>query len=402
MPTRLTEARIRKLSLPGVHGDGGRGSYGLQLRVHRAKGGHLTKSFRQAVRIDGKVTCIGLGSWPYTSLDQARAQCITNIIKIRQGIDPRKKKQKKIEPFVVETPVVVVPTFAECGQRVIELRRKSWKSSTTESKWQTDVTGFPFSNQRVDEIQKADVLAYLSPIWTSRPAYGRRKFSVVRAVMRWAVAAGHLSADPTVSLTSVLPKLNGGVRHHRALPHGEVGAALDKVDEYSSKPSTRRECGLLLRFVALTAVRSGEASGATWDEIDMGEAVWTIPASRTKVGKEHRVPLSSGARCVLSEAKALNGDTGIIFPARTAGRIRAGSTGAMMKSAGVDAVPHGFRSSFRSWCAETGVAREVAERALGHVEKSQVVRAYMRSDLLEKRRATMQAWSDYLLHAQAR
>lgn len=399
-PKRLTNSYVERIDRPGFYGDG-RGGHGLQLRVHRTTAGHISKSWRQCISFQGRMTSYGLGAWPIISLDEARVAALGNRIAIARGNDPRKRARAPQAAPVTPTAAPVAPatlTFREAGERVIELRRHSWKSPTTAMKWEKDIGDFPFSDIPLSLVNKTDILSYLSPLWSSRHAYARRKLGVLQAVFKWAVP-DHIGVNPTVSVRSELPPVRNGVKHHASLPHAEVGAALKAVDEYSSLPRPRREAGLLIRFIALTATRTAEAAGATWDEIDRDNRVWIIPGTRTKTGREHRVPLSTGARIVLSEAKALHGDAGVVYPSRKGGPIKAGSTGAMLKASGVDpddGTVHGLRASFRSWCADTGVPYGVSEAALGHNEKNHVVRAYQRSDLLEARRKVMEKWATYL------
>ena len=148
--------------------------------------------------------------------------------------------------------------------------------------------------------------------------------------------------------------------------------------------------------MALTAVRTGEARRARWDEIDMEAARWTIPASRMKAGREFAVPLSTGALEVLGRARALSGESPLVFPSRSGGPLAVTAPGQVLRHAGVASTLHGFRSSARSWMAETGVPAEVAEACLAHVPRSRVVQAYQRSDLMERRAKVLQAWSNYV------
>ena len=192
-----------------------------------------------------------------------------------------------------------------------------------------------------------------------------------------------------------LPRANGNTaRHYRALPHREVAAALGAIRRVKYiHPSA----GLCVEMIALTAVRAGEARGAQWDEIDMEAARWTIPASRMKAGREFSVPLSTGALGVLERARALSPESSLVFPSKTGAPLPRNAPGRVLRRAGVASTVHGFRSSARSWMAESGVPAEVAEACLAHVPRSKVVQAYQRSDLLERRSEVMQAWSDYVL-----
>ena len=219
--------------------------------------------------------------------------------------------------------------------------------------------------------------------------------SRIGAVMKWAVAQGHRADNPAgEALAAALPNNAGRRVHHKALPHVEVGAALRKVrgsDAY-------RGAVLALELLVLTATRSGEVRTADWDDIDMEGAVWTIPAERMKAGLEHRVPLSDRALRVLDEARReLTHGDGILFPSPTGCVQRAQTLAKLLHGRGIDAVPHGFRSSFRDWAAEcTDAPREVCELALAHVNRDRVEAAYRRSDLFDRRRTLMQQWADYL------
>ncbi len=191
-----------------------------------------------------------------------------------------------------------------------------------------------------------------------------------------------------------LPKANGHTTtHHRALPHGEVGTALRAV---RGTTDTHPSAALCVELIVLTAVRPGEARGALWEEIDMDAATWTIPVERMKAGREFTVPLSTAALDVLERARKLSAGSTLVFPSRTGGPLPPKAPLRVLKRAGVASTLHGFRSSARSWMAESGVSAEVAEACLAHVPRSQVVQAYQRSDLLERRAEVLQAWSLYI------
>ena len=211
--------------------------------------------------------------------------------------------------------------------------------------------------------------------------------------MKWTVAQGYREDNPAGdAIGAALPKNGVRVRHQRALPHGEVSAALNRVRASDALPSTK----LALEMLVLTACRSGEVRRARWPEFHLEEAIWTIPEDRTKSGREHRVPLSSGALKVLDQAKALGDRDGLVFPGRRLRPLGDATLSLLLRRFGIPCVPHGMRSSFRDWCSETGVRREVAEAALAQVVKNKVEAAYARSDLLDSRRAVMERWSHYL------
>lgn len=190
-----------------------------------------------------------------------------------------------------------------------------------------------------------------------------------------------------------MPSNNAHVTHRAALPHSQVGTAVAKV----RRSGAYRGAVLSFEFLVLTAARSAEVRSATWDEIDLEAAVWTIRAQRIKAAREHRVPLSDRALAVLDEARELPRAGNLVFPSQK-GRMQGHHPmGKMMRKLEIGAVPHGFRSSFRDWAAEcTEAPREVCELALAHVNGDRVEAAYRRSDLFERRRTLMQQWSDYI------
>ena len=243
----------------------------------------------------------------------------------------------------------------------------------------------------MSEVVTADVLAILKPVWSSKPATARAVRSRIGAVMKWAVAKGYRPDNPAGgAIAAALPRNGNATRHHKALPHGEVSAALAEVATRGPMPVS----GWRSSFMVLTATRSNEARGATWDEIE--HDVWTIPANRMKAKREHRVPLSRRALEILDEARKLHDDGGIVFRGARGGGINASMFSGLFRRLSIEGTPRGMRSSFRDWCSETGVAREVAEAALAHVVQNRVEAAYARSDLLDRRREVMEAWADYL------
>ena len=380
-PRTLSAAFVRTVNRPGVYGDG-RGGRGLSLRVHRTRDGRITKTWRQRVRIEGRLTSIGLGPYPEVTLAEARQQALDNSRGVLLGQDPRGRG---------------VPTFAKAAERTIKLHRESWKAgSPLPGQWESTfrLHAAPLLDKRVDRIESADVLACLSPIWNSKPAAARKAQHRITAVFRWCIGRNYRADNPVDRAVVALPKANGHTTtHHRALPHEEVAAALRAVRGTTDTHPSAAPC---VELVVLTAVRPGEARGALWDEIDMDAATWTIPESRMKAGREFTVPLSTAALDVLEGARKLSGESPLVFPSRTGGPLPPKAPLRVLKRAGVASTLHGFRSSARSWMAESGVPAEVAEACLAHVPRSQVVQAYQRSDLLTRRAEVMQAWGEYL------
>ncbi|MCY4398772.1 MAG: site-specific integrase, partial [Gemmatimonadetes bacterium] len=306
---------------------------------------------------------------------------LDNSRRVRQGQDPRGRG---------------VPTFGEAARRTIKLHRDSWKAgSPLPQQWESTfrLHAAPLLDKPVDRIASADVLACLGPIWNSMPTAARKAKHRITAVFRWSIGRNYRRDNPVDRAVAALPKPNGNAGgHHRALPHGEIPAALRAI----RRVGDGSPAAFCVELLVLTAVRPGEARGARWDEIDMDAGRWTIPASRMKAGREFAVPLSTGALEVLRKARKLSDKSPLAFPSRTGRMLAPKTVSRVLQMAGVDSTLHGFRSSARSWMAETGVPAEVAEACLAHVPKSRVVQAYQRSDLLERRAEVMQAWSEYL------
>ena len=376
----LSAAFVARVKTPGRYGDGGRGGLGLYLRVHRMKSGRVSKSWGQRVRVGGKPTNLGLGSYPVVTLKEVREKALENRRAVHWGHDPRDAG---------------VPTFEAAVEKVIEIHSPTWKNpSRISGQWRQTLRDYAhprIGRKRVSEVATADVLAILKPIWSRKPATARAVRQRIGAVMKWAVAKGYRPDNPAGdAIAAALPRNGNTTRHFKALPHGEVSVALVKVRNSGAYAGGK----LALEFMVLTATRSNEVRGAAWGEIE--HDVWTIPASRMKAKREHRVPLSRRALEILEEARERHDDGGLVFRGARGGRIDASMFGALLRRLGFDCTPHGMRSSFRDWCSETGVAREAAEAALAHAVKSKVEAAYARSDLLERRRKVMEAWADYV------
>ena len=232
----------------------------------------------------------------------------------------------------------------------------------------------------MSSVDTAAVLAVLSPIWNEKPVTARRVRQRIGAVMKWAVAQGYRTDNPAGdAIAKALPRGSNGVKHRTALPHGEVSAAVARIWASRAAVTTK----LAFEFLVLTAGRSGEVRLATWNEIDLDAAVWTIPAERMKTARPHRVPLAGRAVELLREAADVADGSGLVFPSPRGKALSDMAISKLVKEQGIAAVPHGFRSSFRDWCGDTGQPRELAEMALAHVVRG-VEGAYARSDLFER------------------
>ena len=381
-PKRLSASFVRTVNRPGRYGDG-HGGYGLSLLVKPRAHDGWAKSWSQRLRINGKPCNIGLGPFPIVTLAEAREAALENARAVYQGRDPRMRS----------TP----PTFDKAAEIVIEMRAGTWRNPLTADVWRSSfrrLVSPAIGGKPICSVTSADVLSVLTPIWNDgRHETARRLRHRIGAVMRWSIGAGHRIDNPAgEAISEALPK-NGTAmkRHRRALDHREVADALAKIQESAAGTATK----LLLEYTILTATRSGEARLATWSQVDLHAGVWTIPAERMKSGREHRVPLSTRALELLTEAQKLSDGTGLLFPSPTGKALWNMTTSQLLNGSGIDATMHGFRTSFRSWCAENDESRELAEAALAHVVAG-VEGAYMRSDLFERRRRLMQAWAEYL------
>ena len=383
-PLMLSATFVRNVNLPGRYGDG-RGGLGLGLLVRPALRGGLNKSWTQSVRIDGRPTSLGLGRYPVVTLAMARERALDNARTIAQGRDPRRSTK-------------AVPTFAQALETVIAIHAPGWKDRAgSVRQWRSSLARYALPRigaKNVDAVTAADVMDVLLPIWSTKRVTATRVRQRIGAVMKWAIAQGLRDDNPAgEAIAAALPKTAAVQRHQRALPHAEVRAALDRIRGCDAYLGVR----LAFEFLVLTAARSGEVRNARWDEIDRDGAVWTVPAERMKNGREHRVPLSDRALEVLDEALELPAANDLVFPSPTGRVLPQKTLSEFMRALQVDAVPHGFRSSFRDWAAEcTDAPREVCELALAHVNGDRVEAAYRRTDLFDRRRVLMSDWAAYV------
>lgn len=379
---RLTTAKVKSITKPGMHGDGN----GLYLNVTKTG----SRSWVQRIVIGGRRRELGLGGYPATGLAEARALAHANKSLVTAGRDP-----------VTERRRTNVPTFREAAKRVFEANLPRWRNGKhTKSWWQTlERHAFPtLGDMRVDHIQRSDVLAVLEPIWGVRQETARRVRQRIRTILRWCEAhdycSGNAAGDPLDGALPVMPKVKA---HLRALPYQEVATALAVVEASGASLASK----LCLRFLVLTAVRSGEARGATWHEVDIEAREWRILGKRMKNGTEHRVPLSDAALELLERARPLSGGEGLIFPSsvRPAQPMSDMTLTQVLRKTGLAerATIHGFRSTFRDWAAEcTSAPHAVMELSLAHAVGSSVERAYARSDLIAKRRELMDQWAAFV------
>ena len=385
----LTDAAISKAT-DGEYSDGG----GLALRVAKS-GTH--KSWVLRVHADGKRVARGLGSYPEISITAARQSAAVGRSEIKTGREP--VQSADLNPVAVDGGNG--PTFRQVSADVIDLRRPTWRSERHAKQWTESLTNHVFpaiGDKPVSEITSADVLAVLTPIWTALPETSTRVKQRMGVIFDYAIAAGLRGDNPATAVGRALPRRARLQAHHPALHHSEVTSCVGWVRDSNSDDATR----LAFEFLVLTAARAGEVRGATWAEIDLPNALWTIPAARMKAGKAFRIPLSDAALDVLWYAAGLiRGDgRNLVFPnKRTGNQLTNMAFAMMLRRLEIAAVPHGFRASFRNWSIEIAHCDwAVGETALAHRLGGLEVQAYARTDLLEQRRELMQQWADFVVN----
>ena len=383
----LSDSFCRNVQEAGRYADGN----GLYLLVEPSG----ARRWIQRLVVNGRPRKLGLGSYKLVPLAKARELALANRKLAREGGDPRSPGRDR---------TAGVPTFEEAARKVLAIHKGAWrKGGKTASHWESSLRSHAFPHiggRSLDHISTADMMTVLLPLWTSKYVTARKVLHRVSAVMKWAVAQGYRTDNPAGdSLLAALPRRPTPVRHRRALSHSDVAEALAAV----RRAKTWDGLKLAFEFLVLTATRSAEVRLATWREVDLVSMVWTIPEERMKSKREHRIPLAKRAVEVLREAEALRPSPQpheLVFTSVRGRRIDASVLSKMVARQGIDAVPHGFRSSFRDWASErTDHPRAVVEAALAHTVRDQTEAAYARSDLFERRRHLMDDWAEYLAEA---
>ncbi|MCG5237127.1 tyrosine-type recombinase/integrase [Xanthobacter oligotrophicus] len=375
----LTAAFVRSVKEPGRYFDG----HGLFLRV--MPGG--SRQWVQRIVVRGKRSEIGLGGADLVSLAAARTAALANRSVARSGGDPLQARRD----------AAGIPTFETAARTVHEAAKPTWRNAKHADDFINSLTMYAFpkiGTRKLTEITSGDIHGVLEPIWTSKPETARRVKQRIDTTMKWAVAKGYRLDNPAESVAKGLPRHDRMTKAHRkALPYADVATCIDAVKASRAWVATK----LTLEFLILTAARSGEVRLAEWKEIDIEAARWTVPASRMKMKKEHVVPLSARAMEILAEADKLKGESELVFPSARGSALSDMTLSKLVKELGFAADVHGMRTSFRTWAQEqTNFPFEVCEAALAHSVGDGVSQAYARSDVFEKRRKLMDAWTSYL------
>lgn len=392
---KLTALAVRKMTKKGWHADGN----GLYLQVS-ASG---AKSWVYRYKVAGKSVWHGLG--PYSklnSLDNAR-KAAAECKKLRlEGIDPIEHKSNLASKKELEKSKSL--TFKQCTEQYIESHKNGWRNRKHISQWTNTLTTYAFPSigeLPVQNIEIDHVLKVLEPIWYTKTETASRIRQRIESILDWATVRKYREGDnPALwrgRLDKILPKRTKVQKptHFVAMDYRELPSYFRKLRQKETIACKA------LAFTILTATRNGEARQITYNELTLSDNIWVIPDGRMKAGKEHRVPLSKEALKIIDEMqKLLCKSTELVFEGAKANRPI--SEAALLKEVKLhssELTVHGFRSSFRDWCAEqTNYPRELAEAALAHSLKDKTEAAYQRGDMLEKRRELMNSWADYCLN----
>jgi integrase len=389
---KLSAPRIAKLDLKkqAQYGDG----RGLWLQVS-AFG---TRSWLLRYMVAGRARVMGLGPYPEVTLAEARDRAAQYRRQLRDGIDPIDARREKKMAAKVEAAKQT--SFAQCVDEYLETHESAWKNQKHRAQWRSTIATYAhpiIGKLPVAAVDTALVLKVLRPIWLKKPETASRLRGRIERILAWATVSEYRQGENPARwrghLQEMLPAKTKvrKVKHLAALAYSDVPAFMARLRGNESIPAGA------LEFTILNACRSGEVMGAQWDEIDFGAKVWTVPAYRMKAGKEHRVPLSERAIAILKSLPRER-DNPHVFVGGSKGKVLGHwEMLALLRGiSGNGLTVHGFRSSFRDWCAETtNYPRELAEAALAHTLPDKVERAYQRGDLLEKRRRLMNEWAKF-------
>jgi integrase len=395
---RLTALKVeRATKQPGMHADGG----GLYLQV--TEGG---ASWVLRYMLAGRSRYMGLGPFALYGLAEARAKALDAKRLRHEGIDPIAAKRQARLRLNLDAANAI--TFKEAAARYIAAHSAGWTGAKVKTQWEATLATYAepiIGGMPVQAIDTAFVLKVLEPIWTSKPETAGRVRQRVEAILDWAKVRGYREGENPARWRGHLDVLLAArfkvrkVEHHAALPFADIGAFVAALRAREGVAARAFE------FAILTAARTGEVLKARWSEIDVAEKIWIVPAARMKAKKEHRVPLSGRTLSITKEMRALRQDaegqeasSAFIFPGAKHDRPLSNMAFLMLlrRMDRGDLTAHGFRSTFRDWCAEsTNYPSEVAEMALAHNVPNAVEAAYRRGDLFEKRTQVMADWANY-------
>ena len=410
----LSDLQVRRITRVGWHAVGGVAGLLLQLRKPTKEGAQMPRSWILRVKVGEQRQPIGLGSYPQVSLAAAREQAAKLVLEVKQGVNLKAKKRALRSSLL--SAAAKNKTFKECAEAYMDAHSSDYTSDKHRKQWPATLVTYAYpiiGNMLVSDIVMRDVRNVLEQetavdintkgkLWYVKTETAKRLLGRIKTVLDYATVNDYRSGTNPAQWTGYLstqlpsPKNLQKKEHHPAVPYQQMGDFILKLRTNSSISAKA------LEFLILTAVRSGSVRNAEWTEIDLDNALWIIPAEHTKARQEHRVPLQPQAIRLLKSVPKLAGKN-LIFPSRTGKALSDMAFSQLMRGMRergeltVEAVPHGFRSTFRDWAAEqTAYADEIRKAASGHVVGDSVKEAYQRTDLLDKRRNLMNDWAKYL------
>lgn len=380
---RLTAAFVNSVTRPGRYGDR-RGGHGLSLRVEPTQSGGWSKTWSQRVRINGKSFQPGLGSYPVVTLARAREKALDNARRVERGED-------------ISKPQTPVPTVHEAFDLVIANRSPKWTGENTLSNWLRSKRFFDeIGSTPVSAVESKQVQDIIAGIWHQQQNTASKARSHLSVVMRWAMVQNYRSTNPAPpDITNVFGTPRPAV-HHRTMPYEDLGEALATVRDDEDTWWANR---LGLIFLALTGVRSKNVRLATWAEIDIPNACWTLPSTRMKARKPHQVPLSRQALEILEYAKLHGNGNELVFPAKwVLHGITASNLAKLTTRLNIDSSPHGFRQCITNWAdgSSKPYPNGAVEMLIAHVPSKASRAAYKTADFYDLRVPIMQDWADFI------
>lgn len=386
----LSALEVSRLKEPGMHAVGGVAGLYMQIKPPAARTWVLRAT------VGDRRRDMGLGGFPDVPLAQAREKAREARLQIEKGIDPIEARREARS--ALKATAAAAKTFAECATGYVDAKSAEWRNPKHRQQWTNTLEQYAYpviGTMLVRDVQLPHVLKILEPIWKTKTETASRVRGRLESVLDWATVRGYRGGDNPARWRGHLDKLLPApakvakVEHHEAMP-------MDTLPAFLATLRTKGGMGArALELLILTAARSGEVRGARWAEFDLTKAEWLVPAERMKGGREHRVPLSPAALKLLRALPRVEG-TDLVFPSTKNTPLSDMTLTKIMRDMGQEAVPHGFRSTFRDWASErTNYPREVAEMALAHAIGDKVEAAYRRGELFEKRKRMMADWAAF-------